>query len=165
MNKYKMIGLLFVVLGVLVIVGAAYLIILYASEMLTAIVDFVTTSDFAKLQQCGVTLPQEFHKLKNELTTIVLPFLYLGLPLLLILLSFLMFLGGFYYHRGRYQDEMSRMQDLERQMLRKAVKKIERVRAVPPEDEDEEEELEEEEPEEEEEEPEEEPPKKTKKKK
>jgi len=167
MNKYKMIGLLFVVLGVLVIVGAAYLIIMYASEMLTAIVDFVTTSDFAKLQQCGVTLPQEFHKLKNELTTIVLPFLYLGLPLLLILLSFLMFLGGFYYHRGRYEDEMSRMQDLERQMLRKAVKKIERVRTpAPPETEEEEEEFEEEEPEEEEEEPEEEPPpKKTKKKK
>lgn len=165
MNKYKLIGLLFVILGVLVIVGAAYFIMLYASEMLTAIVDFVTTSDFAKLQQCGVTLPQEFHKLKNELTTIVLPFLYLGLPLLLILLSFLMFLGGFYYHRGRYEDEMSRMQELERQMLRKAVKKIERVRApAAPEAEEEEgeEELEDEEPEEE---PEEEPPKKTKKKK
>ncbi|MBD3209865.1 hypothetical protein GF318_00615 [Candidatus Micrarchaeota archaeon] len=124
MNKNKLIGILFVVLGALVIVGASYFVINYASSMLTAIVDFVTTSDFAKLQQCGVSLPPEFHTLKNDLTTIVLPFLYLGIPIILIGLSFLMFLGGFYYHRGRYEEEMVRMKDLERHMLHQAVKKI-----------------------------------------
>jgi hypothetical protein len=175
MNKHKLIGVLFAILGVLVIVGASYVIISYASGMMTSIVDFVTTNDFTKLQQCGVTPPTEFHKLKNELTTIVLPFLYLGLPALLILLSFLMFLGGFYYHRGRHEDERKRTEEMERHMLRKAVHKIASVKGAPTPSSEELEEMpeEEEEPEEElvEEELEEEepkvkpPPKKTKKKK
>jgi hypothetical protein len=165
MNKHKMIGVLFVVLGTLVIAGSSYFIISYASNMLTAIVDFVTTNDFTKLQQCGVTPPAEFHKLKNELTTIVLPFMYLGVPALLIVISFLMFLGGFYYHRGRHEDEIKRTEEMERHMLRKAVHKIAKVKGAPTPSPEELEETEEEEPEEElEEEPEAEEPVKPAKK-
>jgi len=151
MNKFKMIGILFVVLGALVIISASYLVMSYASDLLTAIVDFVTTTDFQKLQQCGVTAPGEFHKLKNELATMVLPFLYLGIPIILIILSVLMFLGGFYYHRGRDMDEMEKTKELERHLLRKAVKKIQGEKPSSDEPEEEIEEAEfEEEPEEEE---------------
>lgn len=131
MNKSKLTGLLFVLLGALIILGSAYAIISYASGLLGAIVDFVTTNDFTKLQQCGVNTPTEFQKLKTEFTSIILPSLYIGLPLLLILLSFLMFLGGFYYHKGRHQDETEKYQDMEREMLRKAVTKLEK-RMPPP---------------------------------
>lgn len=126
MNKSKMVGLLFVVLGALVIISSAYVIISYASGMLTAIVDFVTTNDFAKLQQCGVTPPTQFNKLKNDLTTVVLPSLYIGLPLLLIVLSFLMFLGGFYYHKGRHEDELRKVEQMEREMVHRVVKKMQK---------------------------------------
>jgi hypothetical protein len=126
MNKSKLTGLLFVVLGVLVILGASYVIISYLSDILTAIVDFVTTNDLTKIQQCGINVPPQFQKLRAELTTIILPSLYIGLPVMLIILSFLMFLGGFYYHRGRYEDEVKKIETMEREMLRKAVTKLEK---------------------------------------
>ncbi len=124
MNKSKLVGYLFVVLGALMIVGSAYVIIAYASEMMTAIVDFVTTNDFSKLQQCGVTPPSQFNKLKNDLTTVVLPSLYIGLPLLLIILSFLMFLGGYHYHKGRHEEELKKVEEMERMMVHRVVKKM-----------------------------------------
>lgn len=124
MNKSKMTGFLFVVLGLLVILGASYVMISYLSDILTAIVDFVTTNDFTKLQQCGINTPSQFQKLKSELTTIILPSLYIGVPVMLIILSSLMFLGGFYYHMGRYEDEMKKYETMEREMLRKAVAKV-----------------------------------------
>lgn len=161
MNKSKMVGFLFVLLGVLVIIGAAYVIISYASEMLTAIVDFVTTNDFGKLQNCGVTPPAQFNKLKNDLTTVVLPALYIGLPLLLITLSFLMFLAGFYYHKGRHEDDLRRAEAMEREMVHRVVKKMKYGKSSPSQ-EDPEEEAEEEPAEEYEDEPEE-PAKKVKK--
>ncbi len=170
MNKSKMVGFLFVLLGALVIVGSAYVIIAYASAMFGAIVDFVTTNDFAKLQQCGVTPPAQFNKLKNELTTVVLPSLYIGLPLLLIILSFLMFLAGFYYHKGRHEEELRRVEEMEREMVHRVVKKMQKgpqpvTRRSMPED-DEEEPEEEPEPEDElEEDSEEELPRRTRKKK
>jgi len=165
MNKSKMVGFLFVLLGALVIVGSAYVIIAYASSMFSAIVDFVTTNDFAKLQQCGVSPPAQFNKLKNELTTVVLPSLYIGLPLLLVILSFLMFLGGFYYHKGRHEEELRRVEEMEREMVHRVVKKMQKgtkpaASGQMPEDEDSEEE-----PEPEEESEEEELPRRTSKKK
>lgn len=124
MNKSKLIGMLFVVLGILVIAGSAYFIISYASGMLGAIVDFVTTNNFARLADCGVEPSPQLQSLKSELTTIILPFLYIGLPLLLIILSFLMFLGGFYYHKGKHKEESEKSEKMERDMLRKAVEKL-----------------------------------------
>ncbi len=124
MNKSKMVSFLFVILGLLVIVGAAYVIISYMTNMMTAVVNFVTTNDFSKLQQCGVNPPGEFNKLKNDLTTIVLPSLYIGLPLLLIILSSLMFLAGFYYHKGRHDEELKKVEEMEREMVHKVVKKM-----------------------------------------
>ena len=150
MNRSKFVSLLFVVLGLLVIVGAAYVIISYATEMMTSVVNFVTTNDFTKLQQCGITPPEQFNKLKNDLTTIVLPSLYIGLPLLLIVLSSLMFLAGFYYHKGRHEDELKKVKAMEREMVHKVVKKMSKEKggSASYEEEDEDE------PEEEEEEPE-----------
>ena len=152
MNKSKMTGFLFVLLGLLVILGTSYVIISYASDVLTAVVDFVTGNDFTKIQQCGINVPPQFQKLRTELTTMILPSLYIGLPLVLIILSALMFLGGFYYYKGRYQDEMKKYETMEREMLRKAVTKVEKEKTYepPPEEEVAEEEPETEELEEEE---------------
>lgn len=121
MNKSKTIGILFVVLGLVVVVGSAYFIITYSSNVLNAMLDFVTTNDFAKLQNCGVNMPPQFLQLKGELTGVLLPFLYLGLPLLLVVLSLLMFSGGYYYCLGKNEDEGRRAEkvelDLRRQRL------------------------------------------------
>ncbi|MBN1170465.1 hypothetical protein JXA56_05540 [Candidatus Micrarchaeota archaeon] len=124
MNKSKLVSFLFVILGLLMIVGSAYVIISYATEMMTSVVNFVTTNDFTKLQQCGITPPEQFNKLKNDLTAVVLPSLYIGLPLLLIILSSLMFLAGFYYHKGRHEEELKKVEVMEREMVHKVVKKM-----------------------------------------
>ncbi|MFH0884083.1 MAG: hypothetical protein V1861_00040 [Candidatus Micrarchaeota archaeon] len=138
MSKYKLVSGLFVILSLLVIVGAAYIIIQYATGMINAVVDFVTTNDYSKLQQCGITPPSEFAKVKNEFATLILPALYIGLPGLLLVVSALMFLAGFYYHRGKLEDDAKKHEELEREMVHKIVKKMESekggqpARAVPP---------------------------------
>lgn len=153
MSKYKLVSYLFVLLGLIIIVGAAYLIISYSSDILNAIVDFVSTNGFAKLQQCGVTPPPQFSKIKADLTSIILPFLYVGIPLLFIIISALMFLGGFYYHRGKFEDEARKHEELERQMVHKLVRRMESSRPSSRQPEDVPEEPEEPAPEEPEEEP------------
>jgi hypothetical protein len=132
MSKYKLVSYLFILLGVLVIIGSAYVIISYASDIINAIVNFVTTNDYSKLQQCGVTPPSQFNKLKNEFATVILPVLYIGLPAILIVISALMFLAGFYYYRGRLEDESRKQEELEREMVHKIVKKMETERAGAP---------------------------------
>ena len=164
MSKYKLISYLFVLLGVILIVGSAYMIMSYSSDILRAIVDFVTTNDFTKLQQCGVNPPPQFGKIKADLTTLILPFLYAGIPLLLFVISALMFMGGVYYHKGKFEDETRKHDEMERQMVHKLVQKMGKsaLRVPPQEAEDEREAPEEEAPAEEEppveEEPEEVPP-------
>lgn len=118
MNRSKLVGILFVVLGMVVVMGSAYLIITYSSNVLNAMLDFVTTNDFAKLQSCGVNLPPQFLQLKEELTDVLLPFLYLGLPLILVILSMLMFAGGYYYRMGKEKDEQEKTEQLELDLRR-----------------------------------------------
>ncbi|MEW6035423.1 MAG: hypothetical protein AB1529_02320 [Candidatus Micrarchaeota archaeon] len=132
MSKFKVVSYLFVVLGLLVIVGAAYVIISYASGIIGAVVDFVTTNDFTKLQQCGVTPPSEFAKLKNEFATVILPSLYLGSLLVPLVISGLMFMAGFYYHKGKLEDDSRKSEQMEREMVHKIVKKMETEKAPPP---------------------------------
>ena len=128
MSKYKMVSYLFILLGVIVFAGTAYLLISYASDILGAIVDFVTTNDYTKLQQCGVTPPTEFNKLKNEFATIILPGLYLGPIALFVVLSAIMFMAGMYYQRGKVEDDMDRHEKLEREMVHKIVNKMDQDR-------------------------------------
>lgn len=125
MSKYKVVSYLFLLLGILVIVGSAYVIISYANDIISAVVTFVTTNDYSKLQQCGITAPAEFTKLKAEFTTLILPALYLGLPLLLVVISALMFFSGFYYHKGKLEDDSRKHEQLEREMVHKIVRKME----------------------------------------
>ena len=124
MNKSKIVSILFVLLGVVVMVGSIYVIMSYATDMLQAIVDFVTTNDFTKLQQCGVSAPIQFSKIKADFVTIIMPFMYIGLPLIMIAVSALMFLGGFYYHKARDEEETKKTSELKRQMVQKIVKKM-----------------------------------------
>lgn len=132
MNRYKFVSYLFVLLGLLVIIGSSYVIISYASDILGAIVDFVTSNDLARLQQCGVTPPSQFNKIKGDLTTTILPFLYIGLPLLFIVISVILFLAGFYYHKGKHEDDIHMNEKMERDMLHKLVKKIETEKPAAP---------------------------------
>ena len=106
MNRYKLTSVFFVILGLLVIIGSSYVIASYVSNILTGIVDFVTTNDYSKLPQCGITLPDRFYKIKSDLTTVILPFMYAGFPVLLIIISILMFLAGSHHRMGKIENGM-----------------------------------------------------------
>ncbi len=124
MNRYKLISYLLILLGVVVIVGSGYLIYSYASTIISAIVNFISTNDYSKLQQCGVNTPPEFNKVKADFATLILPFFYVGLPVLLIIVSYLMFMAGFFYHRGKQEDDAKKHEQLEREMVHKIVTKM-----------------------------------------
>jgi hypothetical protein len=130
-SKNKMVSYLFVILGLLVMAGAAYLIVSYATVLLGAIVDFVTTNDFAKLQQCGVNTPEQFNQVKADLTGVILPFMYLGIPLLFLVISAIMFMAGYYYHKGRHEDESWNKAELEKKIVHKVVKRMESSKPNP----------------------------------
>ncbi len=124
MNRYKLISYLLILLGVIVIVGSGYLIFSYASTIISAIVNFISTNDYSKLTQCGVNTPPEFNKVKADFATVILPFFYVGLPVLMILVSYLMFMAGFFFHRGKHEDDTKNHEQLEREMVHKIVNKM-----------------------------------------
>ncbi len=131
MNKYKLMSYLLILLGVVVIVGSGYMIYSYSSTIISAIVNFISTNDYSKLQQCGVNTPPEFNKVKADFATVILPFFYVGLPVILILVSYLMFMAGFYFHRGKQEDDAKKHEQLEREMVHKIVNKMQTEKPSP----------------------------------
>ncbi|MBI5223572.1 hypothetical protein HY990_04060 [Candidatus Micrarchaeota archaeon] len=123
MNRNRVLSYIFILLGLVVVVGCAYMIAAYASDMLKSIVDFVTTSDYAKLRQCGITTPPEFDKIKQDLTTIILPFLYAGLPLLFLATSLIMFVAGTYYNKAQAQEETEKRERIKQDFVTKLTRK------------------------------------------
>ncbi|VVC04100.1 Uncharacterised protein [Candidatus Bilamarchaeum dharawalense] len=125
MNKSKSMGYLFVLLAILLIAVFVFFSAGYANGMLNAIIDFLGKIGLSNFQECGILVPSELTKLKTDMNTMILPFLYFGLPLLLLVLSVLMFLAGFYYHKGQV-DEQSKVEDqLKRAVIHRLVKKME----------------------------------------
>ena len=115
MNKNKVISGVFVLIGLLVIVGALYVILSYTGDTLSAITKFITTNDLSKLDQCGIVVPEEFNAVNADLTTAILPALYIGLPLLFLVVSFLMFVAGMYYKKGKDIDESRTKRKIEKE--------------------------------------------------
>jgi len=134
MNKNKILSCLFIVLALIVMVGSVYVFVSYATDILNAIVDFITTNDLRKLAQCGAALPTQFSKIKADFTTLILPSLYYGIPVLFIVVSLLMFFAGYFYHKGRAEDEIRKKEEIEREMIRKASERVARQKAKEAED-------------------------------
>jgi len=124
MNKNKVASILLVVLGLIIAGGAVYLVLSYATDVLQAIVDFASSNDLSKLDKCGISMPPQFMKMKADLFTVIMPFLWIGMPIVLLVISMLMFMAGFYYHRARHEDEYRKSEQLERDMVHKIVNKM-----------------------------------------
>jgi len=60
--------------------------------------------------------------------------MYYGIPALFIVVSFLMFFAGYFYHKGRAEDEVSKKEEIEREMIRKASERVARQKAKEAED-------------------------------
>ena len=131
MNKNTIVSALFVLLALVVAVGASYLVLSYATGVLNAIVVFVSTNDLNNLGKCGISVPPEFAKLKADIFTVIVPFLNIGMPAVLLVVGVLMFLAGFYYHKSRHEDEEQLKERMQREMVHKLVRKIEVEKKAP----------------------------------
>jgi hypothetical protein len=129
MNKNKILSWFFVIAGLIIMLGSIFVLVSYATDILNAVVDFITTNDLKKLAQCGASLPPQFAKIKADFTTLILPMLYYGVPVLLLVVSVLMFTAGYFYHKGRSEDEARKKEDIERDMIRKAAERVARQKA------------------------------------
>jgi hypothetical protein len=134
MNKNKILSCLFVILGLVVIIGSIFVLVSYASDILSAVVNFVSTNDLPKLAQCGAVIPPEFANIRADFTTLLLPMLYYGVPVLLLVVSVLMFLSGYFYNKGKQEDEARKKDEIEREMIRKAAERVVRQKAKQAED-------------------------------
>ena len=124
MNKNTIVSVLFIVLTIIIAAGSIYLVLSYATDLLNAIVTFVSSNDISKVDKCGMTIPPEFLRLRTDLATLILPFLYIGMPVIIIVVGALMFVGGFYYHKSKFEDEKAKKDQMEREMVHKLVKKL-----------------------------------------
>ncbi len=124
MNKNTIVSVLFVILAIIVAAGSIYLVLSYVTNLLSAIVTFVSSNDMSTLAKCGLTIPAEFIKLRSDLVTLISPALYMGMPAILIVVGILMFAGGFYYHKSKFEDEKTKKDQMEREMVHKLVKKL-----------------------------------------
>jgi len=129
MNKNKFFSWFFVVLAAAVMIGSVFVFVSYATDILNAIVDFITSNDLKKLAQCGAVLPPQFERIKGDFTTLILPLLYYGIPGLLLAVSVLMFFSGYFYHKGHHEDETRNREEIERDMIRKAAERVARQKA------------------------------------
>lgn len=103
--KDKVLSWVFLILGIAIILASVFAIIVFSGSVLSAIVDFVANNDLNKIKsQCAAYVPPQFEDIKKDFATIILPMLYLGVPITLILLSVFMFQAG-YYRRKAEQAE------------------------------------------------------------
>ncbi len=114
-------SVIFALLGIMVIALASYAVLSYATSIFQGLVDFVASGDYGKLQQCGISPPPEMEKLKNDFPTLILPALYLGIPVTLIILSVLMFISGRYFERAK-QEELREKEGEAKEAVRKVAR-------------------------------------------
>jgi predicted Holliday junction resolvase-like endonuclease len=79
-------------------------------------------------------IPPEFANIRADFTTLLLPMLYYGVPVLLLVVSVLMFLSGYFYNKGKQEDEARKKDEIEREMIRKAAERVVRQKAKQAED-------------------------------
>lgn len=101
MNREKAASVFLVLLSAAIIVGTVFGIINYANTVLASFVNFIATNDFNQLKECGVTPPPAVAQVKQDLAPVIVPFVYMGMPLILVALSLFMFIAGIYHERWK----------------------------------------------------------------
>ncbi len=101
MGKHSTVSGILVVIVVLMIAASTFMLISYATGVLSAAVAYASTDQIAKLQACGAAPPAELVKFRDDIPTLLLPAMYVGFPGLMVILAILMFIAGYYYGNGK----------------------------------------------------------------
>ena len=105
MGKNNKISGVLVAIVLLAIVASTFLVVNYATNILTETMAFASTTQMARLQTCGVYLPADLLRLQTDVPSFILPAIYVGFPGIMIVIAILMFVAGYYY--GNEKGESS----------------------------------------------------------
>jgi len=94
-----------------------------------ALIEFFSAGNIQSMNECGITTPQEFVDIRNQLPTTLLPAIYIGIPVSLILISALMFFSGYFFGKHTVEIELDahikREDEIEDEIKRRTGKKKE----------------------------------------
>jgi hypothetical protein len=97
MGKHNTVAGILIFVVILTIVATTAMVVIYATGVLTSAVAFASSDQIAKMQACGITAPPELFKLQADVSTLLIPAIYVGLPGLMMFIAILMFIAGHYY--------------------------------------------------------------------
>ncbi|MFA5929989.1 MAG: hypothetical protein WC861_03845 [Candidatus Micrarchaeia archaeon] len=97
MGKHNTVSGILVFIVILTIVATTIMVITYATGVLASAVAFASSDQIAKMQSCGIAAPPELSKLQADVSSLLIPAIYVGFPSLMIFISALMFIAGHYY--------------------------------------------------------------------
>lgn len=101
MGKHNTLSGIIVIVVILMIAASTYMVVTYATGVLNAAGAFASSDQIAKMQACGITAPPELFKLQADITGVLLPAIYVGLPGLMAIIAILMFIAGYYHSNGK----------------------------------------------------------------
>ena len=104
MGKHDTVSGILVLVVIMMIATSTYMVVTYATDILTAAAAFVNSDQMTKLNACNIAPPVELIKLQADVPTLLLPAIYVGLPSLMVIIGILMFIAGFYYGGGERRE-------------------------------------------------------------
>lgn len=104
--KNKILSLLFGIIGVILIIACLYFTISYLSYIGKVLIDFFSANNVQAISECGVFIPDEFTEIRNQIPSVILPAVYIGMPLSLLLLAGLMFFSGYFFGKHKVESEL-----------------------------------------------------------
>ncbi len=117
--KEKLLSWIFLGIGIVIILGCVYAVLVFSGTVLSAIVDFVANNDLNKIKsQCAAYVPPQFEDIKRDFATLILPILYLGVPVTLIILSALMFQAGYYRRKAEEAEGKKPLEERYKEKVR-----------------------------------------------
>ncbi len=147
MKKNKFVSLVLAVIGALLVIGGLYFLASYLSYFGQGLIDFVSVNNVETISRCGIVVPDMFLQLRDQFATVIVPLLYLGIPVAVILISVIWFLSGYYFGKSRIQEDLDYESRRKKEIEEEVQKRVGGKKSKPVEEEYEE--VEEEEPEEE----------------
>lgn len=108
MNKNKFFAIVLGILGAVLVIGGLYFTISYLNSLGQGVIDFVSVNNVNTISRCGIVVPEQFIQFRNQFATVILPMLYLGIPLVVILISVIMFFSGYYFGKSRFEEDIGR---------------------------------------------------------
>jgi len=123
--KNKILAILFGVIGVIFVVACLYVGVNYLGFIGKALIEFFTAGNIQSMNECGITTPQEFVDIRNQLPTTLLPAIYIGIPLSLILISALMFFSGYFFGKHNFEQEIHGAENRKREVDQEVSRRLE----------------------------------------